>query len=50
MHGRKPEHGQYINLTLDDVDDSGEGARDGRIAKVLGGMTHHLREPVDVRS
>ena len=31
MHGLKPEHGQSINLTLDDgddVDDSGEGARD----------------------
>ena len=53
MHRLKNEHKQPINLTLnngDGVGDGGEGARGRPISKALGGWTHHLLQPVDVRS
>ena len=52
MHGLNNEHKQPINLTLDDDDEAGDGqgARGGRShAKELGGRSHHLLQPVDVR-
>ena len=44
MHTLKTEQKQYINITLndgDEVGDGGEGARGGRqLAKALGGRAH----------
>ena len=54
MHAwTKKEHDQYINLTLNDGDEVGDGGEDARgegpLAKALGGRVHHLLQPVDVR-
>ena len=54
MHAwTKNEHDQYINLTLNDGDEVGDGGEDARgegpLAKALGGRVHHLLQPVDVR-
>ena len=53
MHGLGNEGKQYINLTLNDgeeVGDGREGARGGPpLAKALGDRAHHLLHPVDVR-
>ena len=53
MHAwTRNEHKQYINLTLNDGDEVGdgeEGARGGSpLANALGGRAHHLLQPVDV--
>ena len=52
MHGLGNEHKQSINLTLNDVDevsDSGEGARGGRpLANKLGFRVRYLLQSVDV--
>ena len=52
MHGQINEYNQYINLTLNDSDEVGDGGEDARgegpLAKALGGRVHHL-QPVDVR-